>query len=357
VKQLASFVRDNKQRLIDRWIEHVRRDGQADDQSRPQLRDHMPHMIEALAVALETGEVKPDHIEEITKTHAGTRVEQQYDLQELIDDYRILRAVVLREIEVAPQISDASRPAVRAAAVMDEALDMAIGQAVELHVAHRERMRDVFIGILGHDLRSPVSVIRLTTQALLRKVEGTAEPDRKQLNRILENGFRIEKMIADLLDFARGQLGGGIPVDRRAIDLREVVREAVEDLVIVHEGRDIRAELVASDVQGVWDPDRVRQVVSNLVANAVAHGEDPIEVGLITEPDRVGIRVVNRGVIRENMRGRLFDPFTSGGEGGRGLGLGLYIVCNVARAHGGCVEVSSTDAEGTTFTVWLPRSA
>ena len=163
-------------------------------------------------------------------------------------------------------------------------------------------------------------------------------------------------MIRDVLDFTRGHLGGGIPVEPTRGDLAEICSRVVDETKAVHPEREI-VFVVQGDVVGTWDRARLEQVVSNLVSNAVRHGQGKIVVEAVGEANEIVLRVQNGGPpIPSNDLPTIFEPFRRGPEtprGSEGLGLGLYIVREIVRAHGGTVQVRSSAAEGTTFAcVW-----
>jgi len=176
----------------------------------------------------------------------------------------------------------------------------------------------------------------------------------------------MEALIRDVMDFTRGRLGGGIPLSLRSCDLRAICSDVVAEMKQAHPLRDLRCEL-DGDLSGECDADRIEQVLSNLIGNAITHGEDPVCVRVESDGDSLVMVVENRGApIPEKLIPTLFEPFARAsrtadaehGEGrNEGLGLGLYIVREIARAHGGSVAVTSTRAEGTRFTVRWPRSA
>ncbi|TAK24332.1 MAG: PAS domain S-box protein [Myxococcaceae bacterium] len=218
-----------------------------------------------------------------------------------------------------------------------------------------EEARDQFIGILGHDLRSPLSAVQMAAH-LLKHGGGGADRSAELVARIARSAQRMEAMIESLLLFARARLGGGIPIERRACALGALCADQVAEAREAFPGRVIRCEM-SGELDGDWDPDRLEQVLSNLISNAVAHGEDPIDVTLHGQGDAVTLRVKNHGApIPESVLSNLFEPY-HGRERTEGLGLGLYIVDEIVRAHGGTVTVRSVEGEGTTFTVVLPREA
>jgi signal transduction histidine kinase len=221
-----------------------------------------------------------------------------------------------------------------------------------------EQFRERLLGIVSHDLRNPLSNILMTTQLLLRR-EGVPETVRPGVQRIATSADRMQRMISDLLDFTRATVGGGIPLERRPTSLCALVETTLEEFELTHPGR-VVSTCARGMTEGVWDPDRLVQVVSNLVSNALAHGDEgtPVRVRVWEDGTDHLFSVHNAGPpIPGELLPRIFDPFKRAlGNGGRkGLGLGLYIVQQLVLAHGGTIEVRSTREEGTTFTVRLPR--
>ncbi len=216
------------------------------------------------------------------------------------------------------------------------------------------------VGIVGHDLRTPLAAIRMSAAVLLRR-GGLTDEQGRTLARIDGSAARMARIIHDLLDFTRMRNEGRIPVHVQPSDLVALVRRAVAELAAVHPQREIR--LAAPDAVAVEaDPDRLGQVVTNLVGNALQHSPPEARVTVALDEDARGIALAvhNEGPpIRPELLGELFEPFRRGprGDEGGSLGLGLFIVREVVRAHGGEVSVRSRAGEGTTFTVRLPPSA
>ncbi|HVZ87755.1 MAG TPA: ATP-binding protein [Polyangia bacterium] len=229
------------------------------------------------------------------------------------------------------------------------------------HLSETVRLNELFTGVLAHDLRTPLGAI--VTGAELLRMRGLTTPDPrngKALERILNSGRRMSRMIEQLLDFTRLRVGAGMTLEGKSADLTALTRTAVGELEQTHPDRRVSVEEIG-DLRGVWDADRLSQVLSNLIGNALQHGE-PAEGVRVTldggEAETVRVRVQNGGAIPPEQIARLFDPL-SGGERrkdrSRGLGLGLFITREIARAHGGQVSATSEVANGTTFTVTLPR--
>lgn len=226
--------------------------------------------------------------------------------------------------------------------------------------------REQLMAVLGHDLRNPLNAINASAFQLTRS-EDLAPPERRAVDRIRKATARMGRMITDILDFARTRLGGGLPVARQPMDFAEVCQAALEELQVSAPERSLQFE-AHGDTRGSWDPDRVSQVLGNLVANALQHGQEnrPVCVSVRGEAREVVLAVHNIGEpIAAELMPRLFDPFKSMpttappqdvARKKRSLGLGLYIVSQIVGAHGGRVEVRSTREQGTTFTVYWPRT-
>ncbi len=222
------------------------------------------------------------------------------------------------------------------------------------------RFRERFIGVLGHDLGNPLAAIRLSTAALL--VRDNVPPDTQRvLHRIDGSAERMARMVKQLLDFTRARMAGGIPLRPRDTSLEDVARRIIAELELVHASRTVHLE-VSGDCRGQWDDERLGQVLSNLVGNALQNSPDdtPVTVRLESRGAQQRLEVHNAGApIPESLRDNLFEPFhrTAGPQrkSRAGLGLGLYIVAQIVQAHGGQVEVRSTQEEGTCFAVTLPR--
>jgi signal transduction histidine kinase len=211
--------------------------------------------------------------------------------------------------------------------------------------------KDRQIAILAHDLRTPLTAIEMVAESMARR--DPSPRNLTQTERIIRAARRMDAMTRDLLDFAR--IGdGGLPMARTEADLGQVVREAIEEVGAAHPERPIDVDL-SGDLSGNWDAERLQQALANLVANAVQYGTGEIAVRARRRGADVELMVWNEGApIPESRIGHIFEPFERGHAGGTGLGLGLYIVREIVRAHGGSVRVSSSREGGTLFTLVLP---
>ena len=217
--------------------------------------------------------------------------------------------------------------------------------------------RDRIMGVLSHDLRNPLSVISTAAQLLLRDQE-IGPTSARTVGRVASAAQRIERMIRDLLDYTRTRAGRGIPLAPHPADLLTLCRQFLDSMELVYPDRKL-VLLAEGDCTGNWDADRLLQVISNLVSNALAYSSkpSPVTLRLRDEGAVVALEVHNQGPpIPDAMVPHLFEAFRRGGENApEGLGLGLYIVEQLVEAHGGAIEVRSTEAEGTSFTIRLPR--
>ena len=230
-----------------------------------------------------------------------------------------------------------------------------------------EEFRDQMIGVLGHDLRNPLTAISALTAMSLRS---GSLPDRlgARLEQIGKAATRALEMIKSLLQFSEGRFHG-FAISRTPSDLRELGRAVIDEITAAHRGRAIEM-LAEGECTCDCDPARIGQVLANLVSNAVAHGAEdgPVRLVVTSTPDRLDIRVTNHGpTIPPDLMAHLFEPFQRGpgsagyasapGSAARGLGLGLYIVREIVKAHRGSVTVTSSERDGTCFSVSLPRAA
>ena len=217
-------------------------------------------------------------------------------------------------------------------------------------------LREQFIAVLGHDLRNPLFAISASAEMLLRKLPDAANLQRAR--NILTSARRATKLVDDVLDFARGALGRGIPVNIEPCpDLADALRHVISEVQSIHPDRTIASSI--GDLHSVHcDRERVAQLLSNLVANAVAHGDPdgPIDISAQINEGQFVLSVKNQGLIAEDALPHLFRPYSrpASGTPRTGLGLGLYIASQIAQSHGGKLDVVSTEQQGTTFTFSLP---
>jgi PAS domain S-box-containing protein len=257
----------------------------------------------------------------------------------------------------ATRVHDAEGRALAGVAV---AIDVTAHHVMREALSREAEVRDRLMGIVGHDLRSPLQAIATTSTMMLRDSVADS-PQHRRAARILTSVRRMDHLIRDLLDFARVSQGGTLPIQRRRVGLGDACRIVVDELLAAAPDRDIRMDL-RGDLLGDWDLDRLVQLLGNLLVNAFTHGANgvPVELRADGEGPEVLLEVANAGnPIPPALLPRIFEPFTradAGGDSLKGVGLGLFIVQEIVAAHGGHIQVTSTRETGTVFQVRLPRA-
>ena len=213
------------------------------------------------------------------------------------------------------------------------------------------------LAIVSHDIRNPLHAIALAAHGIKRSTN-TADVLLKQADVISRGVKRIEHIVGDLLDLSRVREGSGIAVEPKLVDLRSLCRQVIDEVEVVAHDREFTFNCDV-DATGAWDEHRIVQAISNLASNAVQHGTPgtPVHVRLTGDEDKVAVEIHNRGAIPHEILPFIFEPFRSGqhhGSRGDGLGLGLFIVKSIANAHGGGLEVNSSNG-ATLFRLVLPR--
>jgi len=220
------------------------------------------------------------------------------------------------------------------------------------------RLNELFVAMLGHDLRNPLAALLVTAQAMGAR-HGDAEFVRKAATRLQASGKRMKHLIDDMFDLARARLGEGIALQTGEADLQEAIARVVDEHRDACPTRRI-AFNVTGDTRGVWDAHQLARVASNLIGNALQHGAAASDVTVVldgTRTDTIVFSVSNLGEVPAAVLPHIFDPFRAGDprDGhGDGLGLGLYIVAQITKAHAGTVKVQSALDE-TRFEVTIPR--
>lgn len=323
--------------------------------------DEAPELGGALAADAEAGRAAPGPpLPEGTRAACAARAAAGETRATLVLGSRTADAFAPAErllVRVAAERAALALEAARLEAERDAARAAAAEAAAA--VESRRAAIDQILGIVGHDLRNPLGAIHMSA-VLLQKKGGLAGWQARTVERVRSSAGRMGRIIADLLSYTRTRLGSGIPIARRAASLADVVGRAVDELRAANPDRAIEVA-VDGDPTGEWDPDRLEQVVSNLVSNAVDHGEPgvPVRVHLLGDGDAVTLEVVNRGEFPPPVLAHLFEPFAQASDEqqrkGSGLGLGLYIAREIVRGHGGDIAVRSGGE--TAISVRLPRRA
>ena len=360
--KLSQFIQDNHKTIVDEWETFARSlVPAAGAMTKTGLRDHAEEILQAIVKDLDTPQDSSEQseksmgrgdehlMEAVGKTHAALRIEDGFTLSQLVAEYRALRASILRLFERAG--GNDMRQVTR----FNESIDEALAEATDRYMIVMNRTRDQFIAILGHDLRTPLSVIFMSAGLIVKGADVARAADQ-----ILRSGARMSHMVDDLLDLTRTRLGSGIPVAPAQMDLDAMCRAVIAEFQAIHPKRRLVLHS-EGDLRGRWDPARLGQVLSNLVGNALQHGanDKPIEVVARVDADEVVIGVHNEGSpIPPELLANIFEPMVSHGRRGAestSVGLGLFIAREIVLAHGGTVTVRSIAGEGTTFSVRLPH--
>ncbi|WNG36203.1 GAF domain-containing sensor histidine kinase [Archangium violaceum] len=237
--------------------------------------------------------------------------------------------------------------------------ELGLRDAQLLGAREAAQLREQLIGIVSHDLRSPLNAISLSAATLMRRTD-LDDRARRGLTRILDSADRANRLILDLLDFTQVRMGKALPMQRKPMDLHMLAQQVVDEMQLAAPERPLVLHC-EGDGRGDWDGDRIAQVLTNLLTNALKYSPADADIRIETrgEEEAVLLRVSNGGApIPAHLLPTLFEPLTRGTQSGseqRSIGLGLFIVDQIVRAHCGTVEVHSTVEAGTTFGVCLPR--
>ena len=370
--KLSTFLTTNIEPILREW-ESFARTIQTDCTPLDSvgLRDHAEQMVRVIAEDLLNHQSLLEQREKsqglaVTKhdtaaqTHAITRLMAGFTVDQVTSEFRALRASVIalwmKQIKAGEEfeVEDMIR--------FNEAIDQALAESISSYSAAVQASRDVFLGILGHDLRTPLSAILMGADVLLRTDE-LSNRTTKIASRIYTSVKRASRIVGDLLDFTRSQLGRGIPISRVPIDIAPVFERIVEESRAVYPEANILVTK-SGRVDGEFDEARLEQVFSNLIGNAVQHGAGhlPVTVTLDASDVRLLLTVHNFGkAIPKEVIPFIFNPMgryspEASVENGpyASLGLGLFIVEQIVSAHEGSIEVSSDAETGTTFVVGIP---
>jgi signal transduction histidine kinase len=374
IMNISEFILRHMEPILVEWEKFATTFGAvADKMSSLELRDHAKQILEFVAKDIRRIETaaqteakshghtsQPADVGSASSIHGRLRYASGFTLLQLIAEYRALRASVLKLWQLNGGIisADSAQDIVR----FNEAIDQSLADAAVAYADKVNETRDIFLAILGHDLRSPLAATATAGMYLSRA--GGFEDRVQQIGvRVKRSAATMNGMVNDLLGLARTQLGDGIPIQRRNCDLLEMGQWAIEDANAANPSASFTLNAIG-ELMGSFDQARLQQLLTNLANNAAQYGEagKPILVDLAGEHDRVSIIVRNQGAaIPPELIPKLFNslvqlPEQEGHNRPRGsLGLGLYIAKQIAVAHGGDIEVVSDASAGTVFTATIPR--
>ena len=374
--RLSAFILANLEDILTEWEDFAATLGPLEDANKVELRDHASAVLQVIAADLDTpqGEVASiakskglgpqPVIDTAAEVHAADRMSSGFNSDQVMAEYRALRSSVLRlwarkvEITTAIEIQDMVR--------FNEAIDQAQTESMARYTKLLREAQNLFLAILGHDVRSPLGAVSMGAQVLLHDQTLPAKVLKVGL-RIFNSATRVDEIVRDLLDFSTSHLGDGIPIDPYTVDLTEICMNVVEEAKTFHPDRSI--ELVCEgNLVGTWDGPRLAQAFANLISNAVQHGKPDgcIRVTACNQSAGILFEVQNEADPIPPAKLRiLFDPVKSFAirppsernmSRVQNLGLGLYVVKEIVKAHQGKIAVASSEENGVTFSVTLPRT-
>jgi signal transduction histidine kinase len=371
--RLSDFILKNLELILQAWEQFARSvDTPMPPMDSRGLRDHAEYILRNVASDMRRTHsplpqgVEPQKLEatpeDVTaaQVHAQTRLMAGFTLDQMVSEYRALRSSVLR-LWLAQGYAGEDHQ-VEDMIQFNEAVDQALVEAVTAYGIAAEKTRKTVLGVLGHDLRTPLGAVTLGAD-LLRQSEELGSHGKRLISQISLSAQNANQMVNDLLDLARCNLGTGIPVRPENADLASICKSVVDELSIAHPNAKILFNK-PGPLKGHYDPQRIAQAFSNLIGNAVRHGDSqqPINVSLGVESTSTFFSVQNYGEpIPSSVLSTLFDPegrysrHSNNDKGvSSGLGLGLFIAAQIVEGHGGTIEVESTLDKGTLFRVVLP---
>jgi signal transduction histidine kinase len=368
--RLAQFIRSHPGEIESEWEKFAK----AISPAAPvlsvwSLRDHLREILVAVADDMESPQspkeqsekgrgkkIRGGPLDQTSALHASVRLNSGFNLEQAISEYRALRSSILfLWAETEPQDDDVILAEVTR---FNETIDQAIAEVIRRFADKSEHYSDVFLGVLTHEVRNPLNIIRLSGETL--KASQLDEAHSRRVERILRGVGSIDRLVNDLSILVRSRMRVPFPLTRTRSDLGEICELTLEEVRASPSDAIFELEKIG-DLTGNWDRERLGQVIFNLVTNAVTHAAAK-QVQIVAEDrgSNVVLRVTNRGTaIPLEIQDSIFDPFlhtdTASATTKTGLGLGLFIVKEIVTGHEGTVGVVSTESGGTTFTVRLPR--
>lgn len=373
--RLADFIAENIEPILLEWDAFARSTAPGERMDALALRDHADGILLATVADMQSAQSSAERwarsqghrrdgvdapLNGASEQHAIGRLGSGFDLMELVSEYRALRASVLRLWhESGPPTHDADVDDVTR---FNESLDQSLSKAVSSYTRRVDQSRDLFLAILSHDLRNPLNSIAMSASLLPHLLQSNQVSE--MASQITTNAGVMGRMIRDLLDYTRTRLGAGMPVSPAPLDLSVLGQELYDEFRTAHPKRKIHFQS-EGDLRGNWDADRLRQAISNLLGNAIQHSPEtaPVELRLNGDTHNVVLVVHNGGPpIPPGELAKVFNPLVRGSSAEHpkanrpgSIGLGLYIARAIAESHGGSIDVTSSEEEGTAFTMRLPR--
>ena len=365
--RLSQFILGNVGPIMQAWEEFARSLASGGLMSTAALRNDAERMLRFIASDIDSpqsGEQQTEKSkghgdlasgESAAHDHGIQRFHDRFSLVEMVSEYRALRASVTKLWLANESPNQQSSELVR----FNESIDQILFESLARFTANLDRDRHSVLGILSHDLRGPLGMVANSAETLLL-AEGLGDDQRAVVHRIKRGVQRMDVMVANLLEMARHQLGGSMPIHAEPCELRSIATDIAEEIRTTHPGAEVH--VLGSACPGEWDTARMAQMFANLLSNAVQHGsEGAVRLTLRPEDRWVDITVENQGSpIPPEEQEAIFEPLrrgTGAEQATASVGLGLFVVRQIANGHGGHVRLDRSDAAGTAFTVRLPRDS
>ena len=372
--RLASFIKEHKEDIAEEWVEYARENiGVTTKMDLKGVRDHVIEMLDRIAEDMETSQTKgqqksksrghkpPVLIHDMpAKEHGSQRVDAGFDIVELSSEFRALRASVLRLWEKKMTIA-IDKHKFEEMIRFNEAIDEAWMHSMARFHTKVDESKNWFMGVLGHDLRIPLTTIS-GAQQILALSSNLSATEKALVKRSESSVKRMKELINNLLELTNLRLGSGMTINKATTDLTLQSEQIIQEFMIAYPQAQLHLQS-PGPVQGEWDNLRINQVITNLIANALRHGNPggPVAISISAEDNNASLSVHNEGrPIPESVREMIFTGmYTNNSENQTtqsSYGLGLYIVKEIVNGHNGSINLESTDENGTTFTITLPRS-
>ena len=371
--RLSTFIRENSAPIIAEWEAFAGTLAPSPEAASPlSLRNHIEYILQFIADDIDSLQTDAEQVsksqgmnakhstDSVAEVHAALRQAGGFNMDQMVSEYRALRASVIKLWRA--QATETTRQDIVDLTRFNEAIDQELTESISYYSLKVERSRDLFLGILGHDLRNPIGAMTMSAE-LIGRIGALSERQRMLISQISLSSIRAIEILDQLLDLTRVRIGSGLRVIRAQMDMAFVARQLVDEMRAAHPERTFTVD-VSGDTNGNWDRPRIGQVLSNLLGNAVQYGfkDLPISVSVNGETTVVTVSIHNDGVpIPPGAVARIFDALVRSGEGedahlqSNNLGLGLYITNEIVIAHGGTIKVASSEKHGTTFTALFPR--
>ena len=375
--RLPDFIRQNVEHIVVEWISFAKtRTPAGDDMTQLALRDHIEEILCFIADDIETSQSLKEQVaksrgvgpedspftQSAAEIHATLRLGDGFEIDQMVSEYRALRASVVKqwlavkESLAATDLDELTR--------FNEAIDQAMTESVAQYTRIVANSRNIFLAVLGHDLRNPIGAAAMAAQAMVKR--GVSDARQITLaSHIVDTTQRATAILNDLLDITRSAFGADLPMAKEPVNLGQLAIQLADEMQTLSKGRTIATEIIGN-TDGEWDKIRIGQVFSNLIGNAIQYSppESTISVTVADRQQQILVSVNNKGdpIPSEKIK-TIFDFLTRGNatdlesQVTTNLGLGLFISKKIVTAHGGEISVTSDVATGTTFNVLLPRQS